>query len=276
VADVIDTATGRHAQAIDRGGTMKLANDWRGRVRWFAAQFVVIVTGVLVALAANDWAQRAREQRLAEEYAVRIVEDLDRIALSLEGVIHWTAALESAGDVLLPVLEGRLPLRDSLLVMTAAYQASRARAPDLNPIAYRELLATGQIRLFRDPPLRQALGNYFADIERAGAFLNDFPEDYSRIARSALPPAFQIALHGACGNTSSPQECMPPAPPDDMRIGLERLLADTGAAPALRHVLLRQHTVRMYARQQYESNRALRQLLEGSLRRDIAVAGSRP
>jgi hypothetical protein len=241
------------------------APSWRGRLRWFTAEFLVVVAGVLVALAANDWAQRAREQRLAREYTLRVVEDLDRIGESLLGVVKWTEVLESAGGALLPILEGRQTVGDSLRVLTAAYQASRLRAPDLSPIAYRELLATGQIRLFRDAAVRQALGRYFTDFERADGFVGDIPRDYSIIARGALPPAFQIAMHDRCGNTSPLDACIPAASPEDMREALDRLRADAAAAPALRRLLLQQHAVRRYAERQYELNRALRDLLQFSL-----------
>jgi hypothetical protein len=252
------------------------APSWRGRLRWFTAEFLVVVAGVLVALAANDWAQRAREQRLAQEYTVRVIEDLDRIGESLQGVVHWTVALENAGNVLLPILEGRHAVEDSLRVLTAAYQASRLRAPDLSPIAYRELLATGQIRLFRDAAVRQALGHYFADFERADGFIEDIPRDYSIAARGALPPAFQIAMHDRCDNTSPLEECTPASAPEDMRASLERLRADVRATPALRRLLLQQHAVRRYAERQYELNRALRTVLAASLRGRATSAGTAP
>jgi hypothetical protein len=131
----------------------------------------VVVTGVLVALAASDQAQRAQERKLANEFAARIIEDLDRLSRSIRLVLGWSSAVEASGAVLLSVLEDEAPIADSLLLLTAAYQASRMPHPDLSAIAYGELLATGQIRLFRDGTLRQALGGYFADLERAESFL---------------------------------------------------------------------------------------------------------
>jgi hypothetical protein len=254
------------SNAADATGAPSVRADVPRAVRWFAAQFVVVVAGVLVALAANDWAQGKREQQLAEDYTVRIIEDLDRVARSLEGLANWTLAVEGAADMLLPVLESSSAIDDPLLVIAAAYQASRIRQPDLSPIAYRELLATGQIRLFRDRTLRQALGHYFVDFERAEGFLQGVPTDYSRIARGALPPAIQIGIHDRCGNTTADlSQCTPAAGAEEAAVGIARLRADPGAAPALRLLLVHTHALRRYAESQQRENRALRELLAASL-----------
>lgn len=236
------------------------SSRWRHSVRWFAAELLVVVLGVLLALAANDQAQRLREQRLADEYTVRIVEDLDRFAVSLEGLIAWSRAVRAAGDLLVPVLEGADPGDGVLLVLAATYQAARIRRPDLSPIAYRELLATGQIRLFRDPELRQHLGGYFADLERSGEFLK-LDEEYSAIVRRTLPLHVQTRIHDGCANTDLPQACPVDVDADEARMVLQRVAGQPGIAAALRLRLMHQHFTLTYAEQQYAANRSLRERL---------------
>jgi hypothetical protein len=253
------------------------ARAWRPKLRWFAAEFLVVVSGVLVALAANDWAQRAREQRLVEEYRVRIIDDLDRIARSLELVIAWTHMLETSGAVVLPVLERGAVVEDSLIFVTASYQLSRRAIPDLSPIAYRELLSTGQIRLFRDSPLQQLLGNYFADLERGGGFLEGFPDEFSAMARGLLPLGIQFQVRDRCPLTvADPAACTPADAADDVRTGVERLLRAPHAAEHLRHTLHSQRAIRSYMERQYELNRSLRQELDDSLPRGRRAAQDSP
>ena len=56
--------------------------DWRPGVRWFGAEFLVVVTGILVALALNAWwgsrQDAAREQayvrQLRAELAVSVIQ----------------------------------------------------------------------------------------------------------------------------------------------------------------------------------------------------------
>jgi hypothetical protein len=245
---------------------------WRRGVRWFAAEFLVVVTGVLVALAASDQAQRARERNLANEYTTRVIEDLDRISRSIQLVLGWSSAVEASGAVLLPVLEDEAPIADSLLLLTAAYQASRLPQPDLSAIAYRELLATGQIRLFRDGAVRQALGGYFADLERAAGFLADIPTDYSTAVRRALPISVQYGVRQRCriGDTDL-ATCKPTTSAEEIRSGVSRVLGTRELASGLRHTLHAQYAIRDYMEAQDSSNQALRAMLMQGRQRRITV-----
>jgi hypothetical protein len=265
----VDTAATEQRAAADpatnaSAGRNRRGSGWRPKVRWFAAEFLVVVCGVIVALAASDWTQRERERQLAEDYAVRVVEDLDRIAGWLQVVIGWTRALEASGEILLPVVERGGGVSDSLLLVTAAYQASRLTQPDLSPIAYREMLATGQIRLFRNSDVRQSLAHYFADLERAAGFLESFPAGYSATVRGILPLRIQLAVRDRCPNYEADiRACTPAADGEEAGVGVERLLAAPDAVAQLRHALHQQKAIRDYMESQYEANRALRQLLEG-------------
>jgi hypothetical protein len=257
----------RVVRAADGGGAAGRLVRGRRNARWFAAELLVVVLGVLLALAVNGQAQRLREHRLALEYTARISEDLDRFAASLEGVIAWSGAVRAAGDLVAPVLDGADPGDDAPLVLAAAYQAARMRRPDLSPIAYRELLATGQIRLFRDPGLRQQLGAYFADLERAGTFL-ELDGEYSAIVRRTLPIQVQTSIHDGCENTEQAQACPLDLGTAAARAELDRLAAQPQVAAALRLRIMHQHFTLAYAQQQYAANRALRERLD--------QGGSRP
>jgi hypothetical protein len=235
---------------------------WRRGARWFAAEFLVVVTGVLVALAASDQAQRARERNLANEYTARVIEDLDRISRSIQLVLGWSSAVEASGAVLLPILEDKATFADSLLLLTAAYQASRLPQPDLSAIAYRELLATGQIRLFRDVAVRQSLGSYFADLERAAGFLADIPTEYSTAVRRALPIPVQYGVRQRCGIWASDlTTCMPTISAEDLRSGVARVLGARDLVSGLRHTLHAQYAIRGYMERQDSLNQALRDML---------------
>lgn len=106
-------------------------------IRWFAAEFLVVVTGVVVALAASDRAQRLRERALVREYNARVAEDLDRISQSIIRVLGWSHSVETSGMTVLSVLEDGSVIADSVLFLAGVYQASRLPVPDLNSIRSR-------------------------------------------------------------------------------------------------------------------------------------------
>jgi hypothetical protein len=51
--------------------------DWWRSVRWFLAEFIVVVSGILVALAAQAWYGSARDARLERGYVQQLISDLD-------------------------------------------------------------------------------------------------------------------------------------------------------------------------------------------------------
>ncbi|HSJ23316.1 MAG TPA: hypothetical protein VK929_01445, partial [Longimicrobiales bacterium] len=184
-----------------------------------------------------------------------VIEDLDRISQSIQLVLGWSSAVEASGAVLLPVLENEAPIADSLLLLTAAYQASRLPQPDLSAIAYRELLATGQIRLFRDGAVRKALGGYFADLERAAGFLTDIPTEYSTAVRRALPIPVQYGVRQRCGITESDlATCKPTTSAEDIRSGVSHVLGTRELVNGLRHTLHSQYAIREYMEAQDSLN----------------------
>jgi hypothetical protein len=49
---------------------------WHGRARWFAAEFFVVITGVLVALGLQAWYQNRQDRAREGVYLTQIVADL--------------------------------------------------------------------------------------------------------------------------------------------------------------------------------------------------------
>lgn len=50
--------------------------DWRRGVRWFGAEFLVVVTGVLVALALNAWWGERQDRDLEQDYLRQLAADV--------------------------------------------------------------------------------------------------------------------------------------------------------------------------------------------------------
>jgi hypothetical protein len=127
------------------------------------AEFVVIVAGVLVALAA-DAAWDVRTERQQEEgYYLALAHDLESdtaeyaIALRMTGRSLETARL--VRSVILGDTAGAArPLSQSL------YYASWVNYPDWSSGTMEELYNAGTIRLIRDRPIKEALHSYRAQV----------------------------------------------------------------------------------------------------------------
>jgi hypothetical protein len=134
--------------------------DWHRGVRWFAAEFLVVVTGVLVALLLNAWYQN-RENGIREE----------RYLQQLTGELHATERLMSQADsvsllrdagikaLVKMYRENTPPVRDSVLIWSLQIGFDNP-VPVLGTVD--ALITTGDINLVRDPAVRAALTSYLS------------------------------------------------------------------------------------------------------------------
>lgn len=135
--------------------------NWRSSARWFAAEFLVVVTGILVALALQAWWQ-ARERRDNERaYLTQLRADL----IETERIMKWTdsvtAASDRAGQKLVHAYHtAGVPIGDSLL--TWVYQAAYYEDPTPVTATADALVATGDLRLINDDTLRTAISDYLS------------------------------------------------------------------------------------------------------------------
>lgn len=113
----------------------------RIQIQWprLAAEFLVIVVGVLVALGVDQWAQDRRDRSLEAEYLERLLEDL---RYDLEELVFIRGQSASSAEHSRLVLDrawvGSAPV-DSLV--GAAYSSSLTRVPDLSRATFEELCA---------------------------------------------------------------------------------------------------------------------------------------
>lgn len=162
----------------------------QGMVSRWAGEFAVIVLGVLVALAVDDW-NAARQDRALE----RSLLDRMETGLLADGADLATAAADAqlrlwVLDALLAGLgDGRAQARMTSVRRDSLYDSARrdslrarvGRGPlappdvdgeplagfryrpefDLSDTAYREMIATGAVRILRDDSIRAAVMSYY-------------------------------------------------------------------------------------------------------------------
>lgn len=164
-----------------------------------AGEFLVIVVGVLVALAVDDWRQYRQHRELERDLLNRLEAELVADAADLAtarreiGARLWVldAILAGLGDV--SAAERLNPTRlDSLTrpVVVDSLRAAAGRGPtwtfdpveeplgrafmlwpefDLSDDAYQEMLATGSLGIVRNSQVRSAIMRYYRVAEDQGA-----------------------------------------------------------------------------------------------------------
>ena len=174
--------------------------DWRPKVRWFAAEYFIVVLGVLTAVALNAWWTDRGDAQQAVAYLQRLTEDLraDTTALAQQ---EQNSALKLAWTRrMINVVEGTdsLPASepDSFVVMLE--RIGRWAPARINRHTYRDLLSSGNMNLVRAPELRERIRTYYdnaALLEELQALYTDrIWNDALAAAVEALPVDLQTSL----------------------------------------------------------------------------------
>lgn len=144
--------------------------DWRSKVRWFAAEFLVVVSGILVALALNAWWQGRRDTGREEAYLRQLVADLRETERGFAEADRRVAFADEGRTRLLHAFwRPDASPKDSVLYwadVSAYYEDPRAVMGTVTA-----LLSTGDLNLVRDDSIRSAITG-FAEAEERYAELN--------------------------------------------------------------------------------------------------------
>lgn len=142
---------------------------WRRRLRWFAAEFLVVLVGVLAAFAVNAWWSR-HEDRIAEQSALRELDSaLAADIADLQADMNEYARTLHGDSVLIDRFARRLPYTDSVLPAIDALTVSRTHVANSAP--FESLKARG-LTLISDDSLRLALVDFYAERTAGVALVN--------------------------------------------------------------------------------------------------------
>lgn len=132
--------------------------SWFGR---FAFEFVVVVAGVLVALALNAWLQDRQDAKSEAGYLELLSRDLQRTITDLELFVAFESRqLEDA--VLAQRAIAHLPVEgDTERLSEALAHLLTRQTMTLRNSAYLDLVSTGHLSLIRDPALRDGIVEFY-------------------------------------------------------------------------------------------------------------------
>lgn len=137
--------------------------DWRSKLRWFAAEIVVVVAGVLLALAANSWAGE-RADRAEEQAILRGLQaDFETNRVRLDSTLAYNHRALEAGQRLLALM-GSAPSDteqvERLLGRTVDWEAYQPVTGRLDA-----LLRSGRLGLIQSDSLQAALAGWETVLE---------------------------------------------------------------------------------------------------------------
>jgi hypothetical protein len=147
-----------------------------GATKRWVGEFFVIVTGVLVALAVDDF-RSSREARAVERYYMdRLAEDLTADTAELADMLIDLDTLAVAAYRLSAHLDDPLvrPLPGELQGIDLAWDRvprlhQKLGRLELSRATYQEIIASGDLRVLKSRELRRGLADYHLAIQRQAA-----------------------------------------------------------------------------------------------------------
>ena len=183
-------------------------------------EFVLVVAGVLVALALEGWFANAQERRAESEYVADLLAEADANAEALAGVSSFRAEAEAELLRAERLLLGGEISPDSAAVFILALEAGGTFevVPRITTSVFDDLESSGRLQYIRDPGLRRAVIDHYGRVDAALARLRRIQDGIdaglSTLLSESLPP---LLFHR-------------PAPRNPLRVELS---TDTGASEVL-------------------------------------------
>lgn len=163
-----------------------------GNFRWLVAETIVVVLGILIALGVDDFRTDRADRRLEIEYVRRLQDDLKHDLLFLSETYY--SALQTkrrALELVGPVVRGKAPVPEDLLSYLENVSlgglmgtASMRWSADNT---FRDLIATGNLRLIQDPAIRAEISNYYETFAAESARIEKRATGYVMFVHSILP-----------------------------------------------------------------------------------------
>jgi len=173
-------------------------------IRKAAAEFLIIVVGVLVALAVDGWREDRVERGMEREYLERLLVDLQAGQDNLveDGLQHLQGAEQNMRRVG-PFLRYGDPVPGDttsfIAALNGATQSLFYRLAETYPnTAFEELWSTGGFTLITDPGIRSAIISHYSLVEASSGQLDLQPREYRDLLRGQIPGELQESIRTQC------------------------------------------------------------------------------
>jgi hypothetical protein len=218
---------------------------WRAGARWFATEFLVVVTGVLVALAVQAWYEGRRDATRERAYLTQLAADLRDTERLLDSADAGNqASTVAAARFVRAFYEPVRPPRDSVLAWYRRANYYETARPVTGTV--EALIVTGDLNLIRSDRARAAVSAYLDNSRRLVASQQTHEAEFLR-ASDALDEKIDYAetiparVPQARIDSLAQADPLFPIPPGPRRrpfpLDTDALLRDPGAHFAMSQLL---------------------------------------
>jgi len=166
-------------------------------------ELVIVLVGVLLALAADRWNQARLDRAAESDYLVALLGDLASDTASQTAEIERALGREASARIVLGVVFHEQPVVDASEFILSVVDAGIYGEPVLSRETFDDLTQTGRLGLIRDAPLRRQLADYYRFVERRsqsyGLQRDRVWGEYMPLSVAAMPLELQEWSYGVKG-----------------------------------------------------------------------------
>ena len=143
-------------------------------LRWshVFVEFVMLVLGILLALAVNNWMEDRRDARVERQYLELLLRDLDRTLQTLQEFVTFEDAQAADGATAYRALVSGEPVADREAVAQALSNLTFRRTLRFTKATYTNLIGTGDIRLIENVDLRDRIIGLYEESDRYASIID--------------------------------------------------------------------------------------------------------
>jgi len=135
------------------------------RLGFFFAELVLVVAGILIALAIDGWVSDARDRRAEVVYLELLARDIDDIRQQANRQIDFEKDKVDTGAIAYAALTTPDPRVHEAKIGSMLAVLGGRRTLSLSSATYSEMVSSGQLRLIRNRELRDSIVRYVAQME---------------------------------------------------------------------------------------------------------------
>lgn len=125
------------------------------------AELLILVAGILLALAVDRWVEEQRDAKTANEYVARLRSDVATDLAAYADTVAWSHSIDDSSVYVLHIYRGRNPPPDEYdLLALHLFRASWASKGRTTTTTYDDLVSTGNMALL-PVRVRDAITNYY-------------------------------------------------------------------------------------------------------------------
>ena len=156
-------------------------------------EFLVIVSGVLVALVLESAWQDWMDQRLVGNYIQRLQEEVEFNLAELELDRRWTGVgCESGQSAYDALWDEEIESSTQPVLLLDLFVTALNREPLYRTTTYQDLVSTGRLSLIGDSKLREQIISFYEGREAQEVWRPKLDNPYRKIVLQTLPPEWAI------------------------------------------------------------------------------------